>query len=73
MESLIHYQWVETNEQLEAVCEQARKTKVVALDTEFIRTRTYYPILGLIQLLMANRLALLIQIRFLTSRLLCHY
>ncbi|HDL5700183.1 TPA: ribonuclease D [Mannheimia haemolytica] len=59
MESLIHYQWVETNEQLEAVCEQARKTKVVALDTEFIRTRTYYPILGLIQLFDGQQVSLI--------------
>ncbi|QLB40666.1 ribonuclease D [Mannheimia pernigra] len=50
MKSLIRYNWVETNEQLAKVCEEAKKADAVALDTEFIRTRTYYPILGLIQL-----------------------
>lgn len=31
-------------------CEQASQAKAVAVDTEFVRTRTLYPILGLIQL-----------------------
>lgn len=46
----IHYQWVETDQQLEDICLTARKHAIVALDTEFIRTRTYYAKLGLIQL-----------------------
>lgn len=46
----ISYLWVNSNEQLQAVCETARQQKAVALDTEFIRTRSYYPKLGLIQL-----------------------
>lgn len=46
----ISYLWVHSNEQLQAVCETARQQTAVALDTEFIRTRSYYPKLGLIQL-----------------------
>ncbi len=35
---------------LKAFCEQASQTSAIAVDTEFVRTRTLYPILGLIQL-----------------------
>lgn len=59
MTSLISYKWVETNEQLAAVCEEAKKANAVALDTEFIRTRTYYPRLGLIQLYDGKQVSLI--------------
>ncbi|EXI61904.1 ribonuclease D [Mannheimia granulomatis] len=59
MQSLINYQWIETNEQLAIICAQAKKTKAVALDTEFIRIRTYYPILGLIQLFDGKQVSLI--------------
>lgn len=59
MTALISYKWVETNEQLAAACKAASKTKIVALDTEFIRTRTYYPILGLIQLFDGEQVSLI--------------
>ncbi|MDD0824833.1 ribonuclease D [Mannheimia sp. AT1] len=59
MKSLISYQWINTNSQLSTICEEARKAKVVALDTEFIRTRTYYPILGLIQLFDGKQVSLI--------------
>lgn len=59
MQAVVKYNWIETNEQLVTVCEQARNTKVVALDTEFIRTRTYYPILGLIQLFDGQQVSLI--------------
>lgn len=44
------YQWISTSQQLAEICSYARKQPVVALDTEFIRTRTFYSKLGLIQL-----------------------
>ncbi|MDR0807468.1 MAG: ribonuclease D [Enterobacteriaceae bacterium] len=44
------YKLITSNEQLKIVCEQASQVAQIALDTEFIRTRTYYPRLGLIQL-----------------------
>lgn len=59
MESLIPYHWIDTNEQLAEVCLKARQVNAVALDTEFIRTRTYYPILGLIQLFDGNQVSLI--------------
>lgn len=48
--SYIAYQWINTDQQLADICRQARLHKVIALDTEFIRTRTYYAKLGLIQM-----------------------
>ncbi|MCA2015506.1 ribonuclease D [Vibrio tritonius] len=44
------YQIITTNSELERICAAARETDVVMLDTEFVRVRTYYPQLGLIQL-----------------------
>lgn len=44
------YQMITTDEGLATVCEAARQFPAIALDTEFVRTRTYYPQLGLIQL-----------------------
>ncbi|WP_158785456.1 ribonuclease D [Pantoea sp. BAV 3049] len=41
---------ITTNEALAELCQAARQVPAVALDTEFVRTRTYYPGLGLIQL-----------------------
>lgn len=44
----MNYQLITTDAGLQQVCEQARKHAQIALDTEFVRTRTYYPQLGLI-------------------------
>lgn len=41
---------ITTDAGLAAVCESARQYPALALDTEFVRTRTYYPQLGLLQL-----------------------
>lgn len=46
----IDYQWIDSNEKLAEICQQARQQQAVVLDTEFVRTRTFYPKLGLIQL-----------------------
>ena len=42
--------WVSDDQTLAQLCEQWSQCPVIALDTEFIRTKTYYPIPGLIQL-----------------------
>ena len=42
--------WVDNNEQLEELCNQWLDEPVLAVDTEFMRSQTYYPIAGLIQL-----------------------
>ncbi|WP_042958850.1 ribonuclease D [Erwinia tasmaniensis] len=41
---------ITTNAALSEACQRARQVPALALDTEFVRTRTYYPRLGLIQL-----------------------
>ena len=46
----MNYQLIDTDQQLAEVCQAALNHSAVALDTEFVRTRTYYPQLGLIQL-----------------------
>lgn len=50
MNPSIHYIWVANDQQLADVCQKARQAPAVALDTEFIRERTFYPKLGLVQL-----------------------
>lgn len=42
--------WVDNNEKLEELCNQWLDEPVLAVDTEFMRSQTYYPIAGLIQL-----------------------
>ncbi len=44
----VDYQIITQVKDLERVCQQAREADVVMLDTKFVRTRTYYPQLGLI-------------------------
>lgn len=41
--------WIDSNDALEEKCRQWESVNILALDTEFIRTTTYYPIAGLIQ------------------------
>lgn len=55
----MNYQLITTDAGLQQVCEQARKHAQIALDTEFVRTRTYYPQLGLIQLYDGEQLSLI--------------
>ena len=50
MSSDHNYEFVDTQEALQHCCEQLAKHHFIAVDTEFLRERTYYPILGLIQL-----------------------
>ena len=44
------YQYVETMTQLQTAIEVCRSAEVIAVDTEFARFNTYYPIVGLIQI-----------------------
>lgn len=55
----MNYQLIVSNEELAQVCQQAQQFSQVALDTEFVRTRTYYPQLGLIQLFDGENLTLI--------------
>ncbi|MDC9612641.1 ribonuclease D [Xenorhabdus khoisanae] len=54
-----NYQLITTDDQLQSICERAKKHARIALDTEFVRTRTYYPQLGLIQLFDGEQLSLI--------------
>ncbi|AWX13518.1 ribonuclease D [Mergibacter septicus] len=53
------YVLITTETELEQICQQARQQPVVALDTEFIRIRSYYPKLGLIQLYDGQQVSLI--------------
>lgn len=59
MANKLNYIWVETDLKLAEICRHACCQPVVALDTEFVRTRTYYPKLGLIQLFDGQNLCLI--------------
>jgi ribonuclease D len=51
---------ITTAEDLEALMKRAHQTDAVALDTEFVWERTFYPKLGLIQLALSNEECFLI-------------
>lgn len=59
MNPTINYIWVANEQQLAEVCQKARQVPAVALDTEFIRERTFYPKLGLIQLFDGENVSLI--------------
>lgn len=52
MESLLNSgaRWIASNEALAEACARWRSAKLLAIDTEFVRERTFRPILGLIQI-----------------------
>lgn len=43
------YQWIATSAELDAACHEVASAEVIALDTEFFRERTFYPLPALIQ------------------------
>ncbi|KGJ96111.1 ribonuclease D [Colwellia psychrerythraea] len=55
----MHYQLIEDQLSLNNLCEQLAKAKVLAIDTEFVRTRTLYAKLGLLQVCDGELLALI--------------
>lgn len=55
----MEYQLITTSEQLKNVCKNAQLHDAVALDTEFVRTRTLTPQLGLLQLYDGEQLVLI--------------
>ena len=54
-----HFFLINNDEELLSVCRQAQRKRAVALDTEFIRIRSYYPKLGLIQLYDGSQVSLI--------------
>ncbi len=55
----MQYQLIEDNLSLQTLCQQYSKASVLAIDTEFVRTRTLYPRLGLLQIFDGQTLALI--------------
>lgn len=42
--------WIDSNDELDALCARWRQQAAIAVDTEFMRSSTFYPIAGLIQI-----------------------
>ncbi|WP_310650172.1 MULTISPECIES: ribonuclease D [unclassified Colwellia] len=59
MQATLERIYVEDSEQLHLVCQRYSQASVLAIDTEFVRTRTLYPKLGLIQINDGKTLALI--------------
>jgi len=55
----VQYTLITTNEALQMFCNQAAKVQAIAVDTEFVRTRTLYPQLGLIQIYDGQQIVLI--------------
>lgn len=55
----MHYQLIEDQLSLNELCETLAKATVLAIDTEFVRTRTLYAKLGLLQVCDGEQLALI--------------
>lgn len=58
-ETVLNYQMITTNDELATLCDVTRDFPAIALDTEFVRTRTYYPQLGLIQMYDGKKVSLI--------------
>ena len=46
----IQFEWIDDDQRLRHLCTQWRQQDIVALDTEFIRSRTFFPDIGLLQI-----------------------
>ncbi len=55
----MNYQLIEDQNSLNNLCEQLSQATVLAIDTEFVRTRTLYAKLGLLQICDGEQLALI--------------
>lgn len=54
----MQYNFITNNQALSEFCQQASQSEFIAVDTEFVRTRTLYPQLGLIQIFDGKQLVL---------------
>jgi len=55
----MQYQLIEDEISLQKLCQQYNNAEILAIDTEFVRTRTLYPKLGLLQVFDGKQLALI--------------
>jgi ribonuclease D len=53
------YQFITNNEELSNYCRKIENSRAIAVDTEFVRTRTFYPHLGLLQVFDGEHAALI--------------
>ncbi|RUO28912.1 ribonuclease D [Aliidiomarina sedimenti] len=56
--SEVNYRFIDATKELVAFCDQAKTAGWLALDTEFVRERTFYAQLGLLQLAVADDIVL---------------
>lgn len=56
---MMEYQFITTTAQLHLYCEKASKKPALCIDTEFVRTRTFYPQAGLIQVFDGEEVAII--------------
>ena len=55
----MQYQLIEDQQSLDDLCKQLSNANILAIDTEFVRTRTLYAKLGLLQVFDGKHLALI--------------
>ncbi len=55
----VAYEWIDDGAELEGLIDECLKHEAYAIDTEFLRERTYYPNLALIQINVGERTALI--------------
>ncbi len=55
----LQYEWVASGEHLVTFCKKLSTKKILALDTEFVRVKTFYPQLGIIQVFDGDNLAII--------------
>lgn len=53
------YTFIDSSDELAKYCKQASQHKAIAVDTEFVRTRTFYPQIGLVQIYDGESVALI--------------
>jgi ribonuclease D len=53
----VHF--IDSSEKLIAICQQFSQSQFIALDTEFVRQTTYYPILALLQICDGQQIAII--------------
>jgi ribonuclease D len=53
----VDYQYIETDQQLAEFCEEIKNAGYCTIDTEFVREKTYYPVLSLIQIASETQMA----------------
>lgn len=56
---MMEYQFITTTAQLQFYCQKASQQPALCIDTEFVRTRTFYPQAGLIQVFDGEQVAII--------------